>query len=288
VDAFGTQQSFFSKDSTGFDTGGHLTINVQPGGQIRVRLQSATADQFINSAPVSTGNWFHIAFTWGSDGMALYIDGAAPLTNPYIGGLGVTSGGTGNFEPIAFGASTKVSANFLVTPTEEHLAGYMDDVRFNNQVLSPAEILALASCTPGLDIVKRAYWLDGTAIPTGATIPSGVEFKYLLYINNANVARTDISVRDVLDPAFLYQPGTIQVDNSVAQCATATCSVAEELAIFTATAAAAFQTDLIDGDVASYSGGSLSIDAGDQNVANPQLDINANSVWAILFSVKMP
>lgn len=35
-------------------------------------------------------------------------------------------------------------------------------------------------------------------------------------------------------------------------------------------------------------GASLSIDAGDQNVANPQLDINANTVWALMFSVKMP
>jgi len=30
------------------------------------------------------------------------------------------------------------------------------------------------------------------------------------------------------------------------------------------------------------------IDAGNGNVGNLQLDINANAVWAILFSVKMP
>ncbi len=62
------------------------------------------------------------------------------------------------------------------------------------------------------------------------------------------------SVRDVLDPAFQYQRGTIQVNNSAT----------------------------------SYSGASLSIDAGDQNVANPQLDSNANEVWAVMFSVNMP
>ena len=288
VDVLGTTQSLFSKDSQGFDTGGHLTLDVQPGGQIRVRLQTATSDNFVVSPPIAPVTWVHVAFSWGPGGMALYIDGAAPVTDPYVGGLGATSGGSGNFEPIAFGASTMVSDNFLVTPTEEHLAGYLDDVRINNQALSLAEIQTLASCTPGLDIVKRAFWLDGTPIPTGATVPSGVEFKYLLYINNPNVARTDISVRDVLDPAFQYQPGTTQVDNSVAQCAAVSCSAADELAIFTAVDGTAFQTDATGDDVASYTGGSLSVDAGNQNVANPQLDINANAVWAVMFSVKMP
>ena len=80
--------------------------------------------------------------------------------------------------------------------------------------------------------------------------------------------------------------GTIQVDNSVAECALAVCTAAEELAIFTAVDGAAFLTDAIDGDVACITGSTL--DAGDQNVANQQLDINTDAVWAILFSLKMP
>ena len=290
IDALGTAQGFFSKDSTEFDTGGHLTINVQPGGQVRVRLQSATADNFVNSAPVSPATWIHVAFSWGPAGMALYLDGATPITNPYTGGLGTTSGGAGNFEPIAFGAATRVSDDFLVTPTSQHFAGYLDDVRIYNRALTLAEIQTLAGCTPAapiLGIVKRAFWPDGTPIPTGATIPSGVEFKYLLYVNNPGIARTDVSVRDVLDAAFQYQAGTIQVDNSVAECAAAVCTAAEELTIFTAVDGAAFLSDAVDGDVASYTGASSSVDAGDSNVANLQLDINADAVWAILFSVKM-
>jgi len=137
-------------------------------------------------------------------------------------------------------------------------------------------------------IVKRAFWADGTPIPSGATIPSGVGFKYLLYINNQDIARSDVSVRDVLDPAFQYQAGTIQADNSVAECAAAVCTVADEQTIFTAVDGAAFLSDAVDGDIASYTGASLSVDAGDGNVANAQLNINADAVWAVLFSVKMP
>ena len=138
-----------------------------------------------------------------------------------------------------------------------------------------------------LNIIKRAFWPDGTPIPTGTTIPSGVEFKFLLYINNPDIARNDVTIRDVLDAAFQYQAGTIQADNSVAECTVAVCTAAEEQAIFTAVDGATFFSDAADGDVASYTGGSSSVDAGDGNVANAQLDINANAVWAIMLSVKM-
>lgn len=279
----------FSKDSTDLDTGGHLSFNLQPGGNVEVRLQDTTTSRFVNSAPIAATTWVHIAFTWGSGGMRLYIDGAAPVTDPYVGGIGTTSGGSGNFEPIAFGASTVVSDDLLLTPTTDFFAGYMDDVRFNNRALTQAEIQTLASCTPAtpnLDIVKRAFLPDSTPIPSGSTVPNFQEFKYLLYINNPGVARSDISLQDILDPAFQYQAGTIQVDNSVGQCAAAICTAAEELAIFNAVNVVGFETDGVDGDVASYT--APNIDVGNENTGNLQLDINGNSVWAILFSVKMP
>jgi hypothetical protein len=141
-------------------------------------------------------------------------------------------------------------------------------------------------CIP-LVITKAAFDLDGVRIPTGATIPSGVGFKFLLYINNHGSAVNDVSVRDVLDPAFEYQAATLQVDNSVGECAMMTCTPAEELAIFTAVNGAATLTDAVDGDVASYTGASSSVDAGNGNVVNLQLNINADAVWAMLFSAKM-
>ncbi len=180
--------------------------------------------------------------------------------------------------------------------------GRMDEIRVSNIMRSDAWIstehnnqfdpdtfytLGPQTLFP-LDLIKRAFWLDGAPIPTGSTIPSGIEFKYLLYINNHSIARSDVTVRDVLAPAFQYQAGTIQVDNSVADCASAVCTAGEELAILTAVDGTSFLTDAEDGDVGSYTGATLSVDVGNQNVANSQLDINANAVWAMLFSVKMP
>jgi len=139
-----------------------------------------------------------------------------------------------------------------------------------------------------LDIVKRAFEADGTVISTGSVVPNYLEIRYLLYINNKGAAVDDVSVRDILDAAFQYQAGTIKVDNSVAECALTACTAAEELTIFTAVDATIVLSDSVDGDAASYTGGSAAIDVGNGNAGNPQLNINADAVWAILFSVKMP
>ena len=109
----------------------------------------------------------------------------------------------------------------------------------------------------------------------------------MLYVNNHGSAVSDVSVRDVLDPAFQYQASSIKVDNSLGECASTSCTPAEQLTIFNTVNGAPVLSDAIDGDVASYSGGSATVDAGDGNVGNVQLDINANAVWAMLFTVKM-
>lgn len=110
----------------------------------------------------------------------------------------------------------------------------------------------------------------------------------MIYVNNTTGSpRSDVSVQDVLDVAFQYEAGTLQVDNSVTACAAASCTGGEEQTIFAAVDAAAVLSDGVDGDVASYTGASLRVDAGDGNVANAQLTIDPNAVWALLFSVKM-
>ena len=148
IDALGTVEALFSKDSEGLDDGGHLTITVLTGGDVQVRLQSTTASAFVTSAPITAATWFHVAFSWGPDGMELSIDGGVPVTDPYTGGLGTTSGGPGNFEPIALGAGTTQSGDLVVTPTQDYFNGYLDDVRIYDGALSQSEIIALSSCTP--------------------------------------------------------------------------------------------------------------------------------------------
>ena len=135
----------FSKDSMDFDTGGHLSIYLDPSERIVVRLQSTTADYFVQSAvgSVSDSNWNHVAFSFGPSGMNLYLNGQAVDWDPYTGGLGTSSGGAGNSEPIAIGASTQSSGNGSVTPLDDYFRGSIDEVAFFGEALSDQDIQAL-------------------------------------------------------------------------------------------------------------------------------------------------
>jgi hypothetical protein len=136
-----------------------------------------------------------------------------------------------------------------------------------------------------LVIAKRAFRLDGTAIASGTVVPKGTLFKFLLYVINPGPVAPDVSLRDVLDPAFDYLGGTVRTDDSQPACPTGTCSAAEESAIFAAANAGTPGTDALDGDTVSRSGATIC--AGNQDVANAQLTIAAGKVYALVFTVRM-
>ncbi|MDH3589369.1 MAG: hypothetical protein OEQ74_08190, partial [Gammaproteobacteria bacterium] len=158
--------------------------------------------------------------------------------------------------------------------------------RASDDNTSEAGANRLVTLPPGsLEMEKRAFLPDGTPIADGAMLPDGLLIYYMLYINNEAGAFTDISVRDVLDPAFAFQSGTVRIDSSQTAC-TGPCTPAEEIAVFNAALPTAALTDTIDGDVFSYAPGPATLDFGNQYVANAQLDAPANRVWAAIFQVR--
>jgi len=108
----------------------------------------------------------------------------------------------------------------------------------------------------------------------------------MIYVNNkSDLLVADLSIQDVLDVLFVYTGGTIRVDNSVAECAAAACTPAEELAIYNAARVTAALTDGVNGDTASFAG--VTVDAGNETVGNGQLDAAANFVLAVVFTVQV-
>jgi hypothetical protein len=141
LDAIGGVQTLFSKDATTFLNGGHLDISVQNDGRVEVRLQSVGSENFVNSpGAVSAGRWYHVAFSFGSQGMALYLDGQLVDSNTYAGGLGTTSGGSGNNEPITLGVSSMNSGPGVVTPVTNYMHGDLDEVAIFDGALSADQI----------------------------------------------------------------------------------------------------------------------------------------------------
>lgn len=162
------------------------------------------------------------------------------------------------------------------------------DVAGDPAALVDSNIFQLFSTGAALTLVKTAFLTsDGSQLTTGATLPTGTLVDFMIYVNNSgSVAISDTSIQDVLDPLFVYQAGTIRVDNSVANCAAALCTPAEEVAIYTAASGAAAGTDAVDApDTVSFAG--VTVDAGNENVANGQLNAAANAVLAVVFTVQV-
>ncbi|MCE9590036.1 MAG: hypothetical protein K8S99_05885 [Planctomycetes bacterium] len=130
-----------AKTSTGYATGGHFYIYTS-GNQLRCTLASTTATNTLSPGNTLAANtWYHVVFTFGPGGMQLYLNGASVATNAYIGGLGSSSGGTGNLEPLIIGAGTTTATTLTYAPMNEYFAGQIDDVRIYNRPLETAQVL---------------------------------------------------------------------------------------------------------------------------------------------------
>ncbi len=163
------------------------------------------------------------------------------------------------------------------------------DVAGDSNALGDSNVFVLNSTGSQMPLTKRAFLPDGTAVADLSTVPAGSVVKFLLYINNhSSVEIRDVSIQDVLDADFLYSSPSIQVDNSVVECAAVACNATEEGTVFTAVNLAPTLTDGEDGDVASYTAVGTTLDLGRAVKSNGQVNLAADSVWAALVTVTMP
>jgi len=279
----GTAPFVTLNDSGDGDSGGNALLNSPVLLSAVVGGPNLTVTGF--ARPGST-----IEFFLADPDPAGFGEGKTYLFTAVEGGGADLDGGTGTYGPgpvngRAQGTETTNRFQFVVPTPPGVTAGSQLTATATDASNDTSEFSGLGlAVTPG--IVKRAFRLDGTPVPDGATIPKGVAFRFLLYVNNPGGLVPDAGVRDVLDPAFTYQAGQTRYDASTAFCAAATCTPAEESAIFAAANAGAIATDAVDGDPVSFSGTTLNV-GNNVIVGNAQLDIPAGKVWAVVLSVKM-
>jgi hypothetical protein len=134
-------------------------------------------------------------------------------------------------------------------------------------------------------LYKRAFSSIGTPIINSATLPIGSEIKFLMYINNKGGFVSDINVLDILDTAtFSYVENSLKMDNTIGECAANTCTAAEEALIFSAVDDNTALSKGTDNDGVRYDDVNT-VEAGEGTTNNGQVDVNGNTVWALLFSV---
>lgn len=219
----------FSKDHTGFGTGGHLTIGLTTNGHVEVRLQSTTQSNFVESNnTLSNDEWHHVAFTFGSAGMKLYVDGVLADTNSFTGGI------SGNVEPIAIGAGTTVSSQGSVAPTNAFFDGELDEIAIFDSELNSSDISQLHAA--GTELYRATEeTLLSVAVSEGVLVndfdAENAPLQATLISNAANgvvTLNTDGSFTYMPDPNFIgtdtftYKASDGGLDSNVA---TATISV---------------------------------------------------------------
>ncbi len=137
----GSAEGILSKDAGYFGAGGHLTMRTDASNNVTVRLQSTTDEYSVTSTTAfQIGQWYQVTFSFGSEGMKLYIDGQQEAANAYSGGLGSSSGGAGNSEPMAVGANTWASGAGEIDPLREHYSGLLDELAIFGAQLSDEQI----------------------------------------------------------------------------------------------------------------------------------------------------
>lgn len=167
------------------------------------------------------------------------------------------------------------------------------DVAGDNNALANSAPFELSSTGAGLQLVKTAWMTsDGSPIGSSSTVPQGTSVDFMIFVNNlGSVNINDVSIQDVLDVLFTYQTDSIRVANVAlpstgGSCAVAVCTTDEEAEIYAAASVVATNGDATgDGDTSSFAG--TTVDVGDQNAANDPLNVTADRVLAVVFTVQV-
>ncbi|MEM7166559.1 MAG: LamG-like jellyroll fold domain-containing protein, partial [Planctomycetota bacterium] len=154
-DNAGNRQGLFSKDSSGFDSGGHIDMYID-NDRLNLRIQSATTSYTLQSAATLSDNtWHHAAVSFGADGVKMYLDGILVDTDAYTGGIG------SNQEPITFGASQQSTGDLTTSGTSYYFDGEMSHGALFGSQLSHNDIATIYEA--GLGTATDDDTIDGGA-----------------------------------------------------------------------------------------------------------------------------
>ncbi|MBL6948895.1 MAG: hypothetical protein ISR51_09500, partial [Rhodospirillales bacterium] len=190
------RQGLFSKDSSGYDEGGHLTGYIDDG-EVKIRLQSGEDSYWVDGGSLSDNTWHQVTFNFGEGGMELYVDGQLVDTNDYTGGI------ENNTEPMVIGANAWSSSDGESDNLRDYFDGQIDEVAIMDHPLNANDVSSLYTTgghaiqdnggTVGGDLLEGITFnleitgalgdLDGSetlaividGVPSGASLSAGID-----------------------------------------------------------------------------------------------------------------
>ncbi|MEM9128032.1 MAG: Ig-like domain-containing protein, partial [Pseudomonadota bacterium] len=128
-----------SKDSGGYDNGGHVGIYIEDG-RIVARFQDLTTTYAVETdVLITAGQAHHLAVTFGPEGLVVYVDGVAQASDAYTGGL------LGNTEPVVIGANQWSSGDGVADKLRDAFDGTVSTVSLYDTALDAAAVLELSA-----------------------------------------------------------------------------------------------------------------------------------------------
>ncbi|MEM7490468.1 MAG: G8 domain-containing protein, partial [Pseudomonadota bacterium] len=117
-------QTILSKDSRGYDEGGHLGVTIR-NGEIEVRAQTATTSLTLKGGEVSADALNDLSLSWADGSLSVVLNGTA------VGVIdGWTDGLARNVEPIVIGASQARSGDGVADGLREFFTGEITAATF--------------------------------------------------------------------------------------------------------------------------------------------------------------
>lgn len=161
----GTAYILFNKNSVSSNFEAYALITFLSGSGHKFRVVKGNAGSVTNvdsSTPVSTGTWYHVAFTMDNTELKIYVNGALEntsltnLTFDYVTG-----------KKVYLGSSNESS---FYSP----FTGTLDNARFYNRILSASEVSQLyatdPACVPSGVPPVASYSMSSSTICAGASV----------------------------------------------------------------------------------------------------------------------
>ena len=167
--------ALFSKDASGNRDGGHLTAFVY-NGRVKVRLQSETDSIYLWSpeGSIQAGQEYHLAVTFGPDGMWLYLDGRMEdWKTEFDQGIDT------NVENLAIGANTWSRSDDRPTKTYNYFDGRIEDFTIYDSQFDRAQVADLVGLQLNPTLAEptvvngRLLGTDNDETLTGAKVHGG-------------------------------------------------------------------------------------------------------------------
>ena len=156
-----------------------LTPNNGNTGKMRLGIKNGGSEETMDANVTATNKWTHVAVTFGTDKIVMYVNGKAVATNTSI-----------KTRPADIRPVLNYVGRSQFTP-DPFFNGAIDDVRVYNYALSADEVAAIADLADGVEQVKGAeeavqaadcYDLSGRRIPA-----SSLRTGHLYIINGRKV-----------------------------------------------------------------------------------------------------